>query len=172
MSACTSFDFSALDIILERQMSGAVAARNRYRGDRSRAGLGRFHNGPEGSAALIAMTSFPSPPMWVPGGGTPVGQPQWFKGMGQITSESRRTGNRWRKPSAHGLQLTGVEGREPRVRSSLRIVSQEGARIKRVTGGFCESSLSRTPHTADDEHMELQILSRLNGRTRGLNACR
>jgi len=153
-------------------MPRAVAARNRYRGDRSRVGVGRFYNGPEGPAANIAMTSFPFPPMRVPGRGTPIGQPHWFEGMGQITADSRRTWNEWRKPPVDGLQLSGLEGREPRVRSALRIMSQDGEQIKRVNGGFCGYFLPQFRHAADDEHREAQILRRLNGRTRGLNACR
>ena len=153
-------------------MPRAVAARNRYRGDRSRVGLDCFQNGSVGSAANIAMTSFPFPPMRVPGRGTPIGQPQRFKGMGHITADSRPTGNEWRKPPVDGLQLSGLKGREPRVRSDLRIMSQDGGRIQRVNGRFCGYFLPRFSHAADDDHREAQILRRLNGRTRGLNACR
>lgn len=153
-------------------MPKVVAARNRYRAGRGRAGPDCLSSGLVRSAAMIAATSFSLPPMGASLAGTLSGQPQWFQGMGRISTSSCRNDHDPRRPSVSGLHLTGQQGREPQVRSSLPKESRSGTRFMRDYREFSSGALFRFPFAADNECLETPILRRLRERTRGMNTCR
>lgn len=152
-------------------MPRVLAARNRNRANRGRAGLGRLR-GHAGPAAAVAAKSFPFSPIEVPPGGTISGQPQWVQDTGRIAADVRRTNQTWRLPPVNGMHLTGQHGRELRVQSCLYFILQTCIRFTRNNGENRACSLSRFSATADYECTKASILRQINDRTRGMKVCR
>ena len=138
---------------------------------RRRAGADRL-DGRKNPAAGIAVLGFPLPPIAFRLSGMHVGQPRRLQCMGQRSADHCQPQNMWRRPSADGPLGNCKPRLEARDHSSADNASPAGARFSQAIGEFRQVPLERFSPFADDKRTEAQILRRLHGRTRGLNACR